>query len=135
MRSSGRRDSGENHSSLQPVAGNGLLDRRTLLGRGIAAVGNEGSVELGKLETLGDALAIALADGASGFRRTLAGAMVSLKRNCIVIEPVLKAGGIFKNQGRLVIWLTDDDRRLPVLMKSKVSIGSISVVLTEMKRG
>jgi uncharacterized protein DUF3108 len=55
--------------------------------------------------------------------------------NCIVIEPVLKAGGIFKNQGRLVIWLTDDDRRLPVLMKSKVSIGSISVVLTEMKRG
>lgn len=55
--------------------------------------------------------------------------------NCIVIEPVLRAGGIFKNQGRLVIWLTDDDRRLPVLMKSKVSIGSISVVLTEMKRG
>ena len=55
--------------------------------------------------------------------------------NCVVIEPILKAGGIFKNQGRLVIWLTDDDRRIPVMMKSKVTIGSISVVLIEAKRG
>jgi hypothetical protein len=55
--------------------------------------------------------------------------------NCIVIEPILKAGGIFKNQGRLVIWMTDDELRMPVMMKSKVTIGSISVVLTEMKHG
>ena len=55
--------------------------------------------------------------------------------NCIVIEPVLGAAGIFKNQGRLVIWLTDDDRRMPVMMKSKVTIGSISVVLTEAHPG
>jgi hypothetical protein len=55
--------------------------------------------------------------------------------DCVVIEPILKAGGIFKNQGRLVIWLTDDDRRIPVMMKSKVTIGSITVVLTEAKRG
>ena len=55
--------------------------------------------------------------------------------NCVVIEPVLGAAGIFKNQGRLVIWLTDDERRLPVMMKSKVTIGAISVVLTEMRRG
>jgi hypothetical protein len=55
--------------------------------------------------------------------------------DCVVIEPILKAGGIFKNQGRLVIWLTDDQRRMPVMMKSKVTIGSISVVLTEAKHG
>ena len=55
--------------------------------------------------------------------------------NCIVIEPVLKEGGIFKNKGRLVIWLTDDERRMPVLMKSKVLIGSISVVLQEARPG
>lgn len=54
---------------------------------------------------------------------------------CIVIEPVLKAGGIFANNGRLVIWLTDDERRIPVLMRSKVLIGSISVVLQEVKPG
>lgn len=55
--------------------------------------------------------------------------------DCIVIEPVLKAGGIFKNKGRLVIWLTDDARRMPVQMRSKVLIGSISVTLQEAKPG
>ena len=57
------------------------------------------------------------------------------KFDCIVVEPVLKAGGIFKNKGRLVIWLTDDGRRMPVMMKSKVLIGSISVLLVEAKPG
>ncbi len=55
--------------------------------------------------------------------------------DCIVIEPILKAGGIFKNKGRLVIWLTDDERRIPVLMKSKVLIGSIRVELQEARLG
>ena len=55
--------------------------------------------------------------------------------DCIAVEPILKAGGIFKNSGRLVIWLTDDERRMPVLMKSKVVIGSISVVLEEITPG
>lgn len=53
----------------------------------------------------------------------------------VAIEPMLKAGGIFKNKGRLVIWLTDDERRMPVMMKSKVAIGSISVILQEAKSG
>ncbi len=57
------------------------------------------------------------------------------KFDCVVIEPLLKAGGIFKSKGRLVIWLTDDERRMPVLMKSKVLVGSISVVLQEVKPG
>ncbi len=57
------------------------------------------------------------------------------KFDCLVIEPILKAGGIFKNKGRLVIWLTDDERRMPVMMKSKVLIGSISVILQEVKPG
>ncbi len=55
--------------------------------------------------------------------------------NCIAIEPVLNAGGIFKSSGRLVIWLTDDERRMPVLMKSKVAIGSISAVLVDARPG
>jgi hypothetical protein len=57
------------------------------------------------------------------------------KFDCIAIEPILLAGGIFKNKGQLVIWLTDDDRRMPVLMKSKVAVGSISVVLQEARPG
>jgi hypothetical protein len=55
--------------------------------------------------------------------------------DCLMIEPILKVGGIFKNNGRLVIWLTNDERRMPVLMRSKVAVGSISVVLQEVKLG
>jgi hypothetical protein len=55
--------------------------------------------------------------------------------DCVAIEPVLKAGGIFKNKGRLVIWMTEDERRMPVLMRSKVAVGSISVILQEAKPG
>jgi hypothetical protein len=55
--------------------------------------------------------------------------------DCVAIEPLLKAGGVFSNKGHLVIWLTDDERRMPVLMRSKVSIGSVSVVLQEAKPG
>jgi hypothetical protein len=31
------------------------------------------------------------------------------------------------------VWLTDDARRIPVLVKSKIPIGSISVSLTDMR--
>jgi hypothetical protein len=55
--------------------------------------------------------------------------------DCIVIEPILKAGGVFKKKGRLLIWLTADERRIPVLMRSKVTIGSVDVVLQELKAG
>jgi len=57
-----------------------------LLGRAIGTIGTEGPVEFGKLEALGEALAAAVAGGLPRFRRTLAGAMVSLQKNCIVID-------------------------------------------------
>ncbi|MBN2031474.1 DUF3108 domain-containing protein [bacterium] len=53
--------------------------------------------------------------------------------DCIVVEPVMRAEGIFNQTGRMAIWLTDDERRIPVLMKSKVIIGSIDVRLKEIK--
>ena len=57
-----------------------------LLGRLIGSVGDEGPVELGKLESLNDALMEMARLGVPRFRRTLAGAMVSLRDDCIVIE-------------------------------------------------
>lgn len=57
------------------------------------------------------------------------------KFNCIVIEPVMASGGIFKSSGNLTIWVTDDARRVPVLMKSKIPVGSIDAVLQEIKPG
>jgi hypothetical protein len=50
--------------------------------------------------------------------------------DCIVVEPILRGPGVFTQKGRLTVWLTDDRRRLPVLMKSKVVIGHVAAVLT-----
>jgi len=55
------------------------------------------------------------------------------KFDCILVEPVLKSEGVFKSKGSIHVWLTDDERRIPVLVKSKVPIGSISVSLTDMR--
>jgi len=51
--------------------------------------------------------------------------------DCVVVEPKLKGAGLFRHSGRLWVWLTDDERHLPVLMKSKVIIGSVAAVLTD----
>ncbi len=56
-----------------------------LLGRAINAVGNEGPVELGKLEALKTALDSAQNVG-RGWRRTLAGAVVTLAKGQITVE-------------------------------------------------
>jgi hypothetical protein len=56
------------------------------------------------------------------------------KFDCLVVEPFLRTPGLFKQEGTLTIWLTDDERRMPVQMKSKIAVGSISVVLTDYMR-
>ena len=52
---------------------------------------------------------------------------------CIVVEPILRADGIFKSKGRLLVWLTDDSRKIPVQMKSKIIIGYITAELIKME--
>ena len=51
---------------------------------------------------------------------------------CLVIEPLLKSSGVFRQKGRLTIWLTDDEYKIPVLMQSKILVGSVSAILTDM---
>jgi tRNA(Ile)-lysidine synthase len=57
-----------------------------LLGRAVARVGDEGPVELGKLEALKTALDEAQNGPENRFRRTLAGAIVTLKDPQILVE-------------------------------------------------
>jgi hypothetical protein len=49
----------------------------------------------------------------------------------ILVEPLVQYGGIFQSKGKLLIWLTDDERKMPVLMRSKISVGSIVAELVE----
>ncbi len=55
--------------------------------------------------------------------------------DCIVIEPVIQGEGLFQHEGKLTVWLTADARRIPVLMKTKVPVGSIDASLTEYRLG
>lgn len=58
-----------------------------VLGRAIASVGTEGPVELAKLEALKEALDTAHKSGNARFRRSLAGAIVTLSGGKITVEP------------------------------------------------
>lgn len=49
--------------------------------------------------------------------------------DCVVVEPLVKEGGLFKHEGNILIWLTDDHRRMPVKVKTKIIIGSIEAEL------
>jgi hypothetical protein len=48
--------------------------------------------------------------------------------NAIVVQPMFKSK-IFADDGRAEVWLSDDDNRIMLQMKSKVSIGSLSLYL------
>jgi len=55
--------------------------------------------------------------------------------DCLVVEPMLKAGGLFKHEGRIWVWLTEDAIKLPVLMKTKVIIGTVDAKLKTYRLG
>ncbi|MCC7195176.1 MAG: DUF3108 domain-containing protein [Gemmatimonadaceae bacterium] len=47
----------------------------------------------------------------------------------IVIQPLIKTSGIFSEGGQAELWLSDDDRRILLQMKSKLSFGSLNLYL------
>jgi hypothetical protein len=49
---------------------------------------------------------------------------------CVVVEPLVVEGGLFRSEGRILIWLSDDDRKIPVKVATKVLIGTIDAELT-----
>jgi len=51
--------------------------------------------------------------------------------NTIVIQPIIKAKGLFSEGGKAQVWLTDDSVRAMVQMKSSLPIGSLNLYLRE----
>ena len=47
----------------------------------------------------------------------------------VVIRPIIKARGVFAENGRAEVWLSDDNRRIMVQMKTQLSLGSLSLYL------
>ncbi|MGB6032259.1 MAG: DUF3108 domain-containing protein, partial [Bacteroidota bacterium] len=47
------------------------------------------------------------------------------------VEPFVAEGGLFKSEGRIVIWLSDDDLKIPIRVNTEIIIGSIDSELRE----
>lgn len=55
--------------------------------------------------------------------------------DCFVVEPVIEGEGLFKHEGKLTLYISDDQYHIPVLMKAKVTVGSVEVALKEFRPG
>ncbi len=47
----------------------------------------------------------------------------------VVIQPIIKAKGLFSEGGKAQVWLTDDSARVMVQMKSSLPVGSLNLYL------
>ena len=49
--------------------------------------------------------------------------------DAIVVQPIIKTKGIFSENGHAEVWLSDDDNRIMLQMKSGLSFGSLNLYL------
>lgn len=53
--------------------------------------------------------------------------------NCLKFSPLLVEGTIFTGGEGMTVWVTDDSRRVPVLVEAKILVGSVKAMLAEVK--
>ncbi|MCB0687819.1 MAG: DUF3108 domain-containing protein [Saprospiraceae bacterium] len=53
--------------------------------------------------------------------------------NCktMLFHPQLVVGNVFKDNEGMKIWVSDDDNKIPLMIESPISVGSVKVVLSE----
>lgn len=52
---------------------------------------------------------------------------------CLKFVPVVIEGRIFEEDEDMIVWITDDANRIPVLAQAKIMVGSIKMELTDYK--
>ncbi|MGE4132504.1 MAG: DUF3108 domain-containing protein [Bdellovibrionales bacterium] len=57
------------------------------------------------------------------------------KIKTIVVKPVVTVDGAFKPVGDMLMWMTDDDRKILVRMEAKIKIGTIVAKLKSLEKG
>lgn len=55
------------------------------------------------------------------------------KKECFVTEPLLEGEAIFKQTGEILIWVTNDEYRIPIMLSSKIIFGSFRAILKDAK--
>jgi hypothetical protein len=55
------------------------------------------------------------------------------KVSCMIFRPYVQAGRVFKEQESLTVWISDDDNKMPMLIKASLSVGSLKASLDGFK--
>jgi hypothetical protein len=53
------------------------------------------------------------------------------KFKCLKFNPVVQEGRIFKTDNDLIVWVSDDYNKIPILIESKILVGAIKMELTD----
>jgi hypothetical protein len=53
--------------------------------------------------------------------------------NCIKFKPLLIAGTIFSGGEEMTVWVTDDEKKIPVYIKTPIVVGEIQAKIKEIK--
>ncbi len=56
------------------------------------------------------------------------------EKECFLIEPILKGEAIFKQTGKIFIWITNDEKKIPVKLRSKFAFGSFYAILEKIEK-
>jgi len=51
--------------------------------------------------------------------------------NTVIVRPELKTEGLFQKKGDVLIWITDDEKRIPVRVETKVPVGDVVAKLRD----
>lgn len=52
---------------------------------------------------------------------------------CLIFRPYVQAGRVFKEKESLTVWVTDDNNKMPILIKAELAVGSLKATLIEYK--
>ncbi|QNJ97364.1 DUF3108 domain-containing protein [Constantimarinum furrinae] len=55
------------------------------------------------------------------------------KVRCLVFRPYVQAGRVFKEKESLTVWVSDDENKIPLLIKADLAVGSLKATLTQFR--
>ncbi|MGB1040018.1 MAG: DUF3108 domain-containing protein [Flavobacteriales bacterium] len=53
------------------------------------------------------------------------------KFECIKLRPLMMKGRVWETEDSMTIWITNDNNKVPVLVKTKIAVGSVKATLTK----
>lgn len=55
------------------------------------------------------------------------------KTSTLVFRPYVQSGRVFREQESLTVWISDDENKIPLLIKAELAVGSLKATLVEYK--